>query len=70
MGAQGREHVRASFLLPELIRRYILLLRFYAGKDHETPAFRLNDLTYSELINGVKPRHFTFDPSLLSEEKT
>jgi len=57
MGAQGREHVRRCFLLPELIRRYLILLRFYTNVDRRLPQFRLNDLTYSEVINVVRAKH-------------
>jgi trehalose synthase len=57
LGTRGREHVRQHFLLPELIRRYLILLRFHTQVDREVPAFRLNDLTYSEVINVVRPRH-------------
>jgi trehalose synthase len=46
LGKQGREHV----------------LRFYTREDRETPAFRLNDLTYSEVLNIMRPGH----PSLLA----
>jgi trehalose synthase len=56
-GAQGREHVRKCFLLPELIRRYLILLRSYTNADQEQPEFRLNDLTYSEVINVVRARN-------------
>jgi trehalose synthase len=52
MGARGREHVRASFLLPELVRRYVLLIRFFTGVDHEPPPFRLNGVTYREVIGA------------------
>jgi trehalose synthase len=57
LGIRGREHVRQWFLLPELIRRYLILLRFYARVDREVPPFRLNNLTHSEVINVVRPRH-------------
>jgi trehalose synthase len=57
LGAQAQEHVRQNFLLPELVRRYLTLLRFYTHLDREPPAFRLNDLTYSEVITNVRPRH-------------
>ncbi|MHC4945849.1 MAG: glycosyltransferase, partial [Planctomycetota bacterium] len=40
MGQKGHEHVRDNFLLPELVRRYLVLLRFYTGIDRELPAFR------------------------------
>jgi len=57
MGQNGREHVRNNFLLPELIKKYMILLRFYHEVDHEIPAFRLNDLSYSEVITHVRRRH-------------
>ncbi len=57
LGSQGREHVRKHFLLPELVRRYLLLLQFYSGTTQEPPEFRLNDLTYSETLNVLRSRH-------------
>jgi len=57
LGIQGREHVRKYFLLPELIRRYLILLRFYTNVDRRMPEFRLNDLTYSEVLNVVRAKH-------------
>ncbi|RMF88573.1 MAG: glycosyltransferase [Nitrospinota bacterium] len=54
LGAAGREHVRQHFLLPELMRRYLLLLRFYTGISQEPPPFRLDDLSYSEIIHTVR----------------
>ncbi|GIW41489.1 MAG: glycosyl transferase family 1 [Candidatus Binatia bacterium] len=41
MGERGREHVRTHFLLPELLRRYLLLLRHLLGIDPEPPPFRI-----------------------------
>ena len=57
LGVQGREHVRKHFLLPELIRRYLMMLRYYTNVDRRVPEFRLNDLTYSEVINVVRDKH-------------
>lgn len=57
LGAQGREHVRKYFLLPELIRRYLMMLRYYTNVDRRVPGFRLNDLTYTEVINVVRDKH-------------
>lgn len=56
MGENGRRRVRERFLLPELVRRYAKLLRFYTREDREPPEFRLSDLTYSEVINIMRPR--------------
>jgi trehalose synthase len=57
LGAKGREHVRKYFLLPELIRRYLIILRSYTNVDRRMPEFRLNDLTYSEVISVVRAKH-------------
>ncbi len=57
MGILGREHVRKHFLLPELIKRYLVLLRFHTGVDRELPEFRLNELTYSEVMHAVRRNH-------------
>jgi trehalose synthase len=56
MGEKGRSRVRENFLLPELARRYVKLLRYYTRVDREMPEFRLSDLTYSEVINVMRPR--------------
>jgi trehalose synthase len=55
MGRQGREHVRTNFLIPELVRRYLVLMRYYGGISPEEPPFRLNDLSYSEVLNIMRP---------------
>ncbi|MCB9799677.1 MAG: glycosyltransferase [Candidatus Omnitrophica bacterium] len=58
LGKQGREHVRANFLLPELVRRYLILLRFYSGQSQQLPEFRLDDLiAYKEILRYIHPHH-------------
>ena len=57
LGAQGKEHVRERFLLPELMRHYLVLLRFYTGISRALPAFRLDELAYSEIIHAMRFRH-------------
>jgi trehalose synthase len=57
LGERGREHVRENFLLPELVRRYLTLLRFYTGQESHAPDFRLNELTYTEVLSVVRPQH-------------
>jgi trehalose synthase len=37
LGAAGKEHVRRNFLLPELLRRYLILLGFFAGVGAHMP---------------------------------
>jgi trehalose synthase len=56
MGVRGKEHVRNYFLLPELIYRYMILLRFYLGIDQDFPAFRLDQLSYSEIIASIRSK--------------
>ncbi|MBN1291179.1 MAG: glycosyltransferase [Candidatus Latescibacteria bacterium] len=56
IGKKAQKYVRDNFLLPELIRRYFILLRYYTHIDIKTPDFRLNDLTYNEVINTIRPR--------------
>lgn len=53
MGEAGRELVRQNFLIPELVRKYLVLLEHYTGKNLSTPEFRLNELTYSELLHSM-----------------
>lgn len=66
MGANAQEHVRRKFLLPELIRRYLLLLRYHAGIDPEPPRFRLNKRSYREVIDMMRARlAFQNDPYML-----
>lgn len=57
MGERAREHVREHFLLPELVRRYLILIKYYTGRSLEPPQFRLNDLSYSEVICIMRPHH-------------
>lgn len=57
LGRQGKEHVRENFLIPEVMRRYLKLLRFYKGLETRSPPFRLNGLSYSEFQGMLKARH-------------
>jgi len=57
LGTQGMEHVRKHYLLPELIRRYFILLSYYTGVTRELPEFRMDDLAYSEIIHAMRFRH-------------
>ena len=51
LGRQGREHVRRNFLLPELVKRYLILMRYYLGLTADLPPF-----TYREAGNGAVGR--------------
>lgn len=59
MGREARHHVRQNFLLPELVRRYLLLMRYYTGVDSDAPDFRLDEIAYSELRSFIRtPNNF------------
>ena len=51
LGRQGREHVRRNFLLPELVKRYLILMRYYLGLTADLPPF-----AYREAGNGAVGR--------------
>ena len=55
MGEQARERVRTHFLIPELVRRYMTLMQYYSGLNSEAPEFRMNDLSYSEVLSMMRP---------------
>jgi len=55
LGKQAQAHVRQHFLLPELIRRYLVLLNYYTGVEQTAPAFRLNATSYREVVSTMLP---------------
>lgn len=62
MAKNAVEHVRKNFLLPGLLKKYLLLMRYYLEIDLSLPDFRLNELTYKEIKNAVYNRsswHFS-----------
>ncbi|NIM19368.1 MAG: glycosyltransferase [Candidatus Latescibacteria bacterium] len=61
LGARAREHIRKNYLLPDLVRRYLMLLRYYTGVDREPPPFRMNGKAYSETIDMIRARHAGLD---------
>ncbi len=57
LGRQGREHVRRNFLLPELVKRYLILMRYHSRVSSELPSFRHDDLTHSDIIHTFRRPH-------------
>src|SRR5919108_2198641 len=53
MGRRGREHVRRQFLLPEVLRRDLILLRYYTGISRARPPFRVNGPAYREMLQTL-----------------
>jgi trehalose synthase len=41
IGKQAIEHVRENFLLPSLLEKYLLLMRYYLGIDENPPTFKM-----------------------------
>jgi len=41
IGKQGMEHVRENFLLPSLLEKYMVLMRYYLGIDKNQPYFKI-----------------------------
>jgi trehalose synthase len=56
MEKNGIEHIRHNFLLPVLIKNYIMLMRYYLEIDNKFPTFRMNDITYNEIKQAVYGR--------------
>lgn len=57
LGRQGREHVRRNFLLPELVKRYLILMRYHSRISSDLPSFRYDDLTHSDIIHAFRRPH-------------
>jgi trehalose synthase len=49
LGASAVERVRDNFLLPHLVLKHLLLMRYYLEIDNRVPDFRINDMTFSEI---------------------
>lgn len=57
MGQKGHEFVQDNFLLPELVKRYLTLMRYYSGVGSDLPHFRRNGLTHREVAHAFGRRH-------------
>lgn len=56
MGKHAKEYVREHFLLPRMMEKELTLMRYYLETDNKIPAFRINDLTYSEIVQALYGR--------------
>jgi trehalose synthase len=54
MGRRGWGHVRRHFLLPELVFKHLALIRYYHKVDVTPPTFRLNSMTYKEILDELR----------------
>jgi len=55
-GESARTHVRHNFLLPHMVRKDLLLMRYYLEIDNKIPEFRMNKLTYKEITQALYGR--------------
>ena len=55
-GKNARNHVRKHFLLPQMVRKELLLMRYYLEIDNKIPDFRMNKLTYKEISQALYGR--------------
>ena len=60
LGDQGKELVRENYLITNVLANHLRLMRYYTGIEDTPPDFRLNSLSYSELIREIRR------PSVLS----
>jgi trehalose synthase len=56
MAKHAHKKVKENFLLPSLIERYLILMRYYLEIDNKIPNFRMNDLTYKEIKSALYGR--------------
>jgi len=56
MGKTAKEHVKQHFLLPQMLYKELLLMRYYLEIDNRIPKFRINDLTYREITQALYGR--------------
>ncbi len=49
LGEKAQERVRNNYLLPHLVEKYLILMRYYLEIDNKIPDFRINELTYKEI---------------------
>ncbi len=55
-GNNAREHVRNHFLLPQMVKKELMLMRYYLEIDNKNPDFRINELTYKEITQALYGR--------------
>ncbi len=56
LGKNAIEYVGKHFLLPQMLYKELLLMRYYLEIDNKIPPFRINDLTYKEISQALYGR--------------
>ncbi|MFC1644373.1 glycosyltransferase, partial [Candidatus Omnitrophota bacterium] len=52
----AKQTVAQHFLLPHMLRKELMLMRYYLEIDNKVPPFRLNKLTYKEISQALYGR--------------
>ena len=55
-GKNAQEHVAKNFLLPHMVRKELILMRYYLEIDNKVPDFRMNEVTYKEITQALYGR--------------
>jgi len=55
-GKNALEYVSQHFLLPQMLYKELILMRYYLEIDNKIPTFRVNDLTYKEISQALYGR--------------
>jgi len=65
------EHIRNNFLLPHLVKKYILLMRYFLEIDNNPPDFRFNGISYNEIRKYLygRKKSYLSDEELYNELK-
>ncbi len=56
LSKNARQTVGHNFLLPHMLYRELLLMRYYLEIDNKFPSFRMNKLTYKEITQALYGR--------------
>jgi trehalose synthase len=56
LGEKAHQRVKENFLLPHLVEKYLILMRYYLEIDNKIPNFRINELTYKEIKEALYSR--------------
>jgi len=57
LSQNAQEHVRNNFLLPHMVAKELLLMRYYLDIDELYPTFRINEMSYNEIRNSLYSRN-------------
>lgn len=55
-GENARNHVGNNFLLPHMLSKELILMRYHLEIDNKVPNFRINKLTYKEISQALYGR--------------